>query len=591
MKWNFRRGGNTESPQNAAIKEFSKHIFESIVREAIQNSLDNSSNTVDPANDKTPSVTVKFEFTKIAKNQIPGYDDLLNHYNSTKLFWQNDPSYRPIFDAIDTRLQNFVDNIPYLKISDDNTTGMNITPKQNESIRLTSYYAFTRGNNTVKSNAQAGGSEGQGKATFYAASALRTLFIHTKSKYGSIYEGLTRLATHTIDNQDYSSNGHLFQDIDTPTYEESKDSSLPFRRDSDSFGSTISILGLWAYDDVEQKMIKSAINNFWMAISEGDLIVQVGDVILKENNIENLIETYLPERNESSHTKSDPTKNGRAKCYYETWTGKQLEHGAAKQLELQETYSKEIDTLGQCTLKISQHPEYPGKIAFFRKQKMLIVRSPVNSFITKGYCGVFICTSDEGNQILRKMEGKTHTEWDPKWCMTEADTQLGIRAMEAINRFITESWQSYRSKHFPDTIELRGLAGLSIGNNTSGKKKSTSTKDKPSKTPHSDLKPKPEFEKLGITKKGLRSVKENGMWKYLLLLKTNEVKRINIRMYPATDAAKVSNDDLIKVLHVSDGWSINNNEIEGGLVKGENTIEFVLKDSERVALDFKLTNL
>lgn len=30
MVWNFRKDGDTESPQNAAIKEFSKHIFESI---------------------------------------------------------------------------------------------------------------------------------------------------------------------------------------------------------------------------------------------------------------------------------------------------------------------------------------------------------------------------------------------------------------------------------------------------------------------------------------------------------------------------------------------------------------------------------
>lgn len=580
MSWNFRQGGDTESPQNAAIKEFSKHIFESIVREAIQNSLDNPSSS-----QGSNPVTVKFEFGEIAKNKIPNYDDLLSHYNATKQFWQKDPSYKPIFDAIDNRLNDFSDNIPYLQISDYNTTGMNLTHKQNESVRLTSYYAFTRGNNTVKSNAQAGGSEGQGKATFYAASALRTLFIHTVSENGSIYEGLTRLATHTIDNQDYSSNGHLFQDIDNPTNETQTQQNLPFRRTSNNsdYGSTISILGLWSYEDVEQKMIKSAINNFWMAISEGDLIVQVGDTKLNQNNIESLIEQYIPERNESSHTKSNPTKYGRAKCYYETWT--------AKQEEITETYSENIDTLGQCTLKISQHAEYPGKIAFFRKQKMLIVRSNVNSYISKGYCGVFICTDDNGNQILRKMEGKTHTEWDPNLCMTENDTKIGEKAMEEINKFINKSWQNYRSKHFPDTIELKGLAGLTIGNKKSGIKKPTDVvKNKPITEPKPP-RPKPEFEKLGIWKKGLSSAKENGIWKYSLVLKTNDDKQLNIKMFPATDAARVSNDDLLEVIQVSDGWSISKNAIEGGLLKGENTIEFYLNTSERVALDFKLNSL
>jgi len=240
-----------------------------------------------------------------------------------------------------------------------------------------------------------------------------------------------------------------------------------------------------------------------LAIYGGDLIVQVGNTGLNQNNIERLIEKYLPERNESRHTKGEPTKYGKAKCYFETWT--------EKQENLTETYSEKIDTLGRCTLKISQHSEYPGKIAFFRKQKMLIVRSNVNSYISKGYCGVFICTDDKGNEILRKMEGKTHTEWDPNLCMTEADTQLGKKAMEEMNKFINRSWQNYRSKHFPDTIELKGLAGLTIGNKKSGIKKPTDTvKNKPITEPKPP-RPKPEFAKPGIRKKGLSSVKENGV--------------------------------------------------------------------------------
>lgn len=577
MNWNFRKGGDTESPQNAAIKEFSKHIFESIVREAIQNSLDNPN-----LQTKNP-VTVTFEFGEIPKNQIPGFDDLLIHYNATKLFWENDQSYKPIFDAIDRRLSDFDLFIPYLQISDYNTTGMNLTPKENENIRKTNYYAFSRGNNTVKANAQAGGSEGQGKATFYAASALRTLFIHTVSEEGSISEGLTRLATHTLDKQDFSSNGHLYQDIENPT-SQTVEESFPFKRNpEDGFGSTISILGLWDYENVEQKMITAAINNFWMAIHEGDLIVKVGDTELNQDNIESLIEQYLPERSESSHTKSNPTKYGRAKCYYETWTEKFKDQT--------EVYDEKIDILGNCILKISQHSEYPGKIAFFRKQKMLIVRSNVNLFVSKGYCGVFICTDEGGNEILRKMEGKTHTEWDPNLCMTEDDTKVGEKAMEAMNKFITKCWQNYRSKHFPDTLELKGLAGLSIGSKPTGEKKPTGTKVKKPTIPSPNTKPKPEFEKLGITKKGLSSVKVNDNWKYSLILNSNDDKRLNIKMFPATDAARVSSDDLLKVIRVSDGWTFNNNSIEGDLIEGKNTIEFYLNDSERVALDFKLTSI
>jgi hypothetical protein len=89
----------------------------------------------------------------------------------------------------------------------------------------------------------------------------------------------------------------------------------------------------------------------------------------------------------------------------------------------------------------------------------------------------------------------------------------------------------------------------------------------------------------------LRSVKENDLWKYSLVLKSNEVKRLNIRMFPATDAARVSGDDILQVIQVSDGWTYKNNSIEGDLVEGNNTIEFYLNDTERVALDFKLTSI
>ena len=577
MEWNFREGGNTESPQNAAIKEFSKHIFESIVREAIQNSLDNPNLQV-----KNP-VTVTFAFGQIERDEILCFDNLLKHYTATKSFWDNDQSYKPIFDAIDKRLTNFNAMLPYLKISDYNTTGMSLTPNESDSIRKTNYYAFSRGNNTVKSNAQAGGS-GQGKATFYAASALRTLYIHTVSEHGSIYEGLTKLATHTVDNQDFSSNGHLFQDIDTPEYNDASGFPSNFKRNKDDgFGSSISILGLWNYENAEQKMIKAAINNFWMAIYEGDLIVKVGNTELNRDNIEKLIDKYLPERSESSHTKGNPTKFGRAKCYYETWTGKFKDQT--------EIYESTIDTLGKCILKISQHPEYPGKIAFFRKQRMLIVRSNVNMFVSKGYCGVFICIDNEGNKILRKMEGKTHTEWDPNLCMTEIDTETGKKAMKAMNIFITDCWNDYRSKYFPDTLELKGLAGLSIGSKPTGEKKQTGTKEKKPTSPNPEPKPKPEFEKLGIIKKGLSSVKINDIWMYTLVLKSNNDKRINIKMFPATDSVRVSGDDLLEVNVVSEGWSFKNNTIEGLLEEGENSIEFYLNEAERVALNFKLSSL
>lgn len=575
MKWNFRQGGKTENPKDAGIKEFAKHIFESVVREATQNPIDKRLDVNKP-------VVVKFDFGVINKNQIPGFDELEERWKACYEKWKDQAQYEIFLKAILDRINSFGETVPYLSISDFNTEGMDFT--SNNDIDKTGYGAFSRGNHSFHKSDNAAGSEGQGKAALYAISAMRTMFVHTVSNKGSIYEGLTRFATHEYLGEKYNADGYFpFMPI-KPEYETEDQIHLPFRRNKEELGTTITLVGLWSYEDAEQKMIKAAINNFWMAIYEGDLIIKVGDTELNKSNIESLIEQYLPERNESNRTKSNPTEYGRAKCYYETWTGKFK--------DVTETYyDDEIDVLGKCTLKISQHPDYPGKIAFFREQQMLILRSSVNSFISKGYCGVFICADSEGNKILRKMEGKTHTEWDPSYCMTEEDKQMGKNAIKAMNTFINESWQKYRLKHFPDSIDLKGLAGLSIGNKPTGEKKPNGLKGKKPIFPPPIDKPQPEFKKLGIVKKSLRSVKEKGIWKYSLTLKANDDKRLNISMIPATDAGRITSDDLFKVIHVSDGWSISNNTIEGDLLKGYNTIEFSLNEIERVAFDFKLKSL
>jgi len=576
MTWKFRTGGDTESPQNAGIKEFSKHIFESIVREAVQNSLDNP--LTRNSETKTP-VIVEFNFKTILKNNIPKYDELISHIKASHEYWSEE-SYRSLMDSMINRINEFGNEIPYLEISDYNTTGMNLEHESN-IIRKTSYFAFTRGNNTVKQNSNSGGSEGQGKSTFYAASALRTIFLHSISEFGSLFEGLTRLATHQLNNQDLGANGHIFQNLDNPNYEQNDEfSHLPFRRINNSTGTTVSIIGLWNDNINKEKMIKAAINNFWMAISSKDLIIRIDGVEINSENIEALIERYLPERSESNKTKSNPTEYGRTKCYYETWEEK------FELTNAQETFTDTLPTLGECILKIASHHEYPGKIAFFRKQKMLITRS--TNFIKKGYCGVFICNGSEGNRILRKMEGKTHTEWDPSF-YTE-NVELGKRAIKELNEFIIKSWEEYRKKHFPETIELKGIRGAGSGQRGVATKQDKKEKNPKRKKPTPRV-PRDEFTKTGIIKNGLSSVQmPNGLWTYSLKLKANKNKNINLEILPATDAARVKKTDALRIISASEDWEINENCINGSLLRGvETTVVFTIDAFERIGINFNIT--
>ncbi|MFT4803694.1 MAG: hypothetical protein ACI9YE_000889 [Psychroserpens sp.] len=566
MKWNFRKGGRTENPKDAGIKEFSKHIFESLVRESVQNSLDN------PIGDEP--VIVEFNFNEIEKSNFPDYQNLETHLHACYDYWKDQAGYESLLKRIIDRVDSF-DTVPVLQISDYNTKGMDISG--NEDIRKTKYFAFSRGNNSVHDDENSGGSEGQGKAALYAVAALRTIFVHSVSQYGSIFEGLTRFSTHRLEGTIYSSDGHLGNDLDSPNYESGNVASSVFHREN-VLGTTISIAGIWGFQNARDKMIKSALNNFWFAIYDGDLIIKIDDLEINKDNLESLIVKYLPDLGESNRTRSNPTEYGRVRCYFNTWS---------KDDELTEKYAKKLSILGNCELKIAMNQEYPGKIAFFRKQKMLIVRSGVNSFISKGYCGVFICKDIEGNKTLRKMEGKTHTEWDPHF-YTE-DIEKGRNAIQEMNEFIKSSWRDYRAKHFPPTLDLKGLNGISLGGSSKGAVPETK---KPTPKKPIERKLREKFEKTGVINKGLKSNKVDGFWSYTMKLSSRNEKTVKIELLPATDSERLSKNELLRIIEVSPGWTVvGDNIIIGELNEGDvNEVNVKIDSSIRLGLNCKVTN-
>lgn len=224
----------------------------------------------------------------------------------------------------------------------------------------------------------------------------------------------------------------------------------------------------------------------------------------------------------------------------------------------------------------------------------LLGRIRINVFVSRGYCGVLLCDDEEGNRILRRMEGKTHTEWDPNLCMTIEDTKLGKKAIEEMNKFIFNCWKDYRSKHFPESIELRGLNGLSglikqVGKKPINRIKPGDPNEIEIQSEEIEHKTKSKkIEIIGVRKEGLSSIKEHGKWKYNLTLHSDHDKAISIRMLPSTDSVKTSKEEVLQINEVSNHWNIQENIISGKLKKGNNIIEFYLNSPERVGLDFKL---
>ena len=397
MKWNFDKDKRNVKPKDSSIKDFSKHLYQSAVREAIQNSID--------ATIKGERTIVKLRIFSAPKSHITDIDGLIERIRKTKDYWKDNPAYVSLLDNMLDTYKSFNGQIPILEISDFKTNGMTLKHSSGD-LRKSSYYGFSRGNNSVKSDENTGGSEGEGKAAYYALSSLRTIFVHSVSKHGNIFEGLTRLGTHIYDRDYNSAYGYLGQTTELPLQDYYSIPRVFENRGQYEWGTSIYVPGLWNKENSNVELLKSVINNFWLSIHEGNLEVDVNSQVLNRETLERAIITHLPERKESNRAKSNPEEFGKSLCYYETW----MERGDKSRV-----FKATLPHLGKVVFKISKHPDYPGKVAFFRKQKMLILKSRVNQYISKGFCGVFICPDDEGNKNLQKMEGKAHTEWDPNY--------------------------------------------------------------------------------------------------------------------------------------------------------------------------------
>src|SRR5690606_29148487 len=195
-----------------------------------------------------------------------------------------------------------------LEIADYNTLGMEAS---------TSFDSFARSRNiSSKKSTGSAGSKGMGKAAYFAASYLRTIFVTTKSHRTrqTLFQGICRLSTHPHNNQLKNHKGYFSEDFN-PVLESGK-ILPPFQRSE--VGTSCFILGLWPEENRQEVMEKELLNNFWLAIYEGDLVVKIDQKEFNHSNVYAEIKRVFPEVTESPHYNS----NGNPRPYIEAYIGK-----------------------------------------------------------------------------------------------------------------------------------------------------------------------------------------------------------------------------------------------------------------------------
>lgn len=386
LDWYFGYSASEEhGPNDSITTTFKGDKYYSLAREVLQNSID-------AVDDESKPVKVTFSGFDLNKSELSNFWELQKNIKACQEYFSSHKVFSRFCETGHRQFEG--EKIRCLKISDFNTTGLEYGDGTESK-----FFGFMKSVGvTNKTNSGAGGSFGFGKGAYYAASSIRTILV--SSIYGEnnhIFQGKARLTTHK-DNagslRDYTGlfgveNGKPITDLNLiPTV---------FMRDEK--GTDIFIMGFSNENNWKESLIKSVLNNFWLAIWEEKLIVEVEETLINKDTLESVILSFYTE-DSSDGSANEP----------ETWNPypyfKAVKFFGDKHTEF---FEDELETLGKVKLYLYSKEKLPNRIIYLRSSKMTVFKKTDNPGFN--YVGVFVCDNEKGNEILRQMENPQHNEW------------------------------------------------------------------------------------------------------------------------------------------------------------------------------------
>ena len=266
---------------DSGIEHFRGRPIMHLAREAIQNSLDAKENDY---------VLVKICLKKLKTASVPGIDELKKNIKLCYDIAENEgPIAKAFFQTAVDELNRKEINV--LEISDYNTTGM-VGPCNNG----TKYYAFMKAKGQSRKDSEtASGSYGIGKFAPYASSHIRTIFVSTiyENQTGGLKQltqGKSILMSHDKDGQRRQGVG-FWGICDKCRPVEGIKASLPSiiqkanRQEEMKKGTKLTILCFDASDHWKEILAVSVAENFFGAINNGELMVEIEDITLNKDTI------------------------------------------------------------------------------------------------------------------------------------------------------------------------------------------------------------------------------------------------------------------------------------------------------------------
>ena len=388
---------------------------------------------MDARYDNQKPVIIQFSSFTIANTTIPGYSKLTDAINSCLEFWTEQSNKKTIdfFKKAKSIIEGNIVNV--LRISDSNTEGLRGSDKEFN----TPWHNLVRASGVSGKEGSAGGSFGIGKSAPFACSDIRTLFYATKDIEGiSAFQGIARLVSFKEKgifgkDKDSITTGTGYFSFDKKNSPIRECRSLDPKYSRTEYGTDIFVLGFNKSEDWETEIISSILDEFLMAIFNGELVVKIETTNIDKNNLSNIIEQY------KNHAKI-------AYNYYQALTDEKasiIEH--------------EFPELGSIELRILIKQDLHRKVMMCRRNGMKIFdKANISSAIQ--FAGICTLKDDRINSYFRELENPQHNAWEPERCTSESKTKAKNK-MSMLFRYIKNTVIDMGKKTTVDEIDAEGM--------------------------------------------------------------------------------------------------------------------------------------
>lgn len=433
-KWYFpsNSGGDEQGLNNSLIETFNDIPLKSLAREIVQNSLD--------AALEGQKAIVEFKSFFLDKNAFPGREELTQVMQKCQDFarsLKNNKAESFFTNALETLS---ADKIPFLRISDFNTSGL----KGSDKERGTDWSNLVKSTGSSNKQGESGGSFGIGKGAPYACSALRTVFYSTYDCVGlKASQGVSRLMSFVLGQFDDGSDdiaqgvGYWGRQDAHKILPHTDMISLDNAFERNSSGTDIYIAGLRKeiYEDIDElqtTIINEVLDGFMMAIWQEKLEVRVNSFTINKDTLQSVIDR-LGENFSSStimiyNLLSSPLT--------------QWENIPITLSNMQ---------IGSINLAVALRHDGNNKICMVRSTGMKILDKG-SLCPTMRFVGIALIEGQKLNEWLIKLENPSHNRWEPN----RYEPQTSKKLLNSIYEQIKNKLNEHAEKAFSSSVDIEG---------------------------------------------------------------------------------------------------------------------------------------